>query len=324
MKSHNNMPPQKPDIVFMGTPGLAAYILNTLLEHGCRIAAVVTSPDKPSGRGRKMRISEVKKTALEYDLKILQPENLSNPDFINDLKTISPDVQIVVAFRKLPREVWKIPPLGTFNLHASLLPNYRGAAPINRVIINGEKYTGVTTFFIDENIDTGKILLREKINIEPNETAGSLHEKIKTKGSQLVIKTLEGLVNNSLVPVEQKDMEKEFGSLKKAHKIFREDCRIDWNKSCSEIVNLVRGLSPNPGAFTELRINENPSLYVKIFEAIPEKFEHNYPVKSIITDNKTYLKIATPDGAVNIKKLQLPGKRRITAEEFLRGYDISK
>ncbi len=318
------MAAKTPRIIFMGTPEIAAYVLEKLIINDYKIAAVVTSPDKPAGRGRKIGFSEVKEVALQHSLKLFQPVDLSDPAFIHELKTISPGVQIVVAFRKLPAEVWQMPPLGTFNLHASLLPDYRGAAPINRVIINGEKYTGVTTFFVDEKIDTGKILLREKINIERGETAGSLHEKMKIKGAGLVIKTLKGLLNDSIKPIEQKDLEKQYDSLNKAPKIFKEDCRIDWKKSCNEIVNLIRGLNPLPGAFTELTINKNKSLYLKIFEAVPEIFFHSYPFKTVLTDNKTYLKITTPDGAVNIKELQLSGKKRITTAEFLRGYNISK
>ncbi len=318
------MPEHEPRIVFMGTPEIAAYVLEKLIEKQYKIAAVVTAPDKPSGRGRKTQISAVKRVALENSLKLLQPNNLSDTGFINELKTISPDVQIVVAFRKLPNEVWQIPSLGTFNMHASLLPDYRGAAPINRVIINGEKYTGVTTFLIDENIDTGKILLKERISIENEETAGSLHEKIKVKGANLVIKTLEGLLNKNLKSMAQSELEPKSQNLKKAPKIFKEDCRINWKKSCNEIVNLIRGLNPVPGAFTEIPAADGSMLFLKIFEATPEKFEHNYPDSKILTDNKTYLKITTPDGAVNIKELQVPGKKRYSVEEFLRGYDMLK
>ncbi len=311
-------------IVFMGTPGIAAYVLEKIIDKGYNISAVVTSPDKPAGRGRKVQISQVKRVALDYDLKILQPANLNDPEFINQLKDLSPDIQVVVAFRKLPKDVWQIPPLGTFNMHASLLPDYRGAAPINWAIINGEKYTGVTTFFIDENIDAGKILLKEKIDIDPAETAGSLHDKIKIKGAELVIKTLEGLIKNSLKAVNQKDIEKKYHHLNKAPKILKEDCRINWNNSCQDIVNFIRGLNPKPGAYTEIQISRNKPLEVKIFFAEPEKYNHSHPVKSILTDNKTFFKVTTPDGAVNIKELQIPGKKRVSIEEFLRGYSVEK
>ncbi len=318
------MSEKNPRIVFMGTPEIAAYVLKELVVNNYNIAAVVTAPDRPAGRGRKLCISEVKKTAIEYDIKVLQPENLNDTNFINELKDISPDIQIVVAFRKLPKEVWQTPHLCTFNLHASYLPDYRGAAPINWVIINGEKQTGVTTFIIDDKIDTGKILLREKIDIEPYETAGTLHDKIKAKGARLVIKTLEGILDKSLTPIDQKSIENEFDNLNKAPKIFKEDCCIDWSRAGDEIANLIRGLNPVPGAFTEITIKENKTVCIKIFEAIPEKFDHTYPVKTILTDNKTYLKITTPDGAIKIKKLQLPGKKPCKVEEFLRGYNISE
>ena len=317
------MPSKTPKIVFLGTPEIAAYVLEKLLEDKYRIEAIVTSPDKPAGRGRQMRISEVKKVAMRHNLRVFQPENLKDPDFINELKATSPDIQIVVAFRKIPREIWQIPPLGTFNMHASLLPYYRGAAPINRVIMNGEKHTGVTTFLIDECIDTGKILLREKINIEPGETAGTLHDKIKVKGAELVIRTIDGLLNNDITPIEQENIKKEPENLKKAPKIYKEDCRINWAEPCHDIVNLIHGLSPVPGAYTELKINENKSLTIKIFKAVPEKYKHDYPTKKIITDNKTYLKITTPDGVVSIKELQISGKKRISIEEFLRGYRLT-
>lgn len=312
----------KQPVVFMGTPAIAAYVLDYLLSKGVYIAAVVTAPDKPSGRGRSLKASEVKQIALKHNLNVLQPENLNDHKFIKELKKISPAVQVVVAFRKLPAEVWQIPFLGTFNMHASYLPDYRGAAPINWVIINGEKYTGVTTFFIDDKIDTGKILLREKIDIKPTETAGSLHEIIKVEGAKIADKTLKGLLENKINPINQNDLINEKKYLNKAPKIYKEDCRINWNKSCNEIVNLIRGLNPLPGAFTEIPLISDKPVYLKIFEATPCEFKHNYDSASILSDNKNYLKITTPNGAVDVKELQMPGKKRIDIKEFLKGNKV--
>ncbi len=313
---------KNPRVIFMGTPEIAAYILNRLIEEKFNIIAVVTAPDKASGRGLKIKYSEVKKVALQNNLKIFQPHDLTDNEFIKNIKELSPDIQIVVAFRKLPKVLWQIPESGTINMHASLLPNYRGAAPINWVIINGEKETGVTTFIIDDKIDTGNILLRKSVQIEPKETAGSLHEKIKKVGGELVVETISKL--DKLKPTKQSNFTEDFKYIKKAPKIHKEDCRINWNNSAKEIVNLIHGLNPIPGAFTDIPLFDDKPFYFKIYDAEPEYFNHDNPSQTILSDNKTFLKISTPDGAVNIKELQIPGKKRFFIDEFLRGYNITQ
>lgn len=311
-----------PRIVFMGTPELAMYVLDELIIHDMHVIAVVTAPDKPAGRGRKLKQSPVKQFALSHGIPVLQPENLKSSAFVEELKSLKPDLQIVVAFRMLPEAVWQLSPMGTFNLHASLLPDYRGAAPINHVIINGEKKTGVTTFMIDRQIDTGKILLQEKIAIDPYETAGTLHEKIKKEGAGLVLKTIDGLMSNSIVPVEQSKLVNQESTLNLAPKIHKEDCRICWEQTAKETTNKIHGLSPYPGAFCYLYQNTDNDIVVKLFEARPEVVEHNYPPGTLSTDNKNFIKFATPDGFVRILQIQLPGKKRMYAEELLRGYQF--
>ncbi len=309
-----------PRIVFMGTPELALYVLEQLIIHDMNVIAVVTAPDKPAGRGRKLKQSPVKQFALNNSIPVLQPENLKSPVFVEELKSLKPDLQIVVAFRMLPEAVWGISPMGTFNLHASLLPDYRGAAPINHVIINGEKETGVTTFMIDRQIDTGKILLQKKIAIDPFETAGTLHEKIKKEGAILVLKTTEGLMSNNIVPVEQSKLVNQESTLHLAPKIHKEDCRINWEQTANETTNKIHGLSPYPGAFCCLYENTDYEIIIKLFEARPEVVDHNHPHGTLITDNKNFIKFATPDGFVRILQIQLPGKKRMHPEELLRGY----
>jgi methionyl-tRNA formyltransferase len=309
-------------IVFMGTPEFAALILKTLVEDGCNIVGVITVPDKPAGRGQKLQESEVKKYALSKNLNILQPEKLKNPDFINALEVLKPDVQVVVAFRMLPEVIWQMPKLGTFNLHASLLPQYRGAAPINWAIINGDTKTGLTTFLIDKEIDTGKIIHKKEIEIKDSDSAGDLHDKMIPEGALLVIKTLESLANGNIEAIQQDSLINDNKELKPAPKIFKTDCKINWQLKGKTIYNLIRGLSPYPCAWTEIgKTNDERFLMLKVFESELIESAHNVTIGSIITDNKKLL-VAINDGYIQIKNLQLEGKKRLNAEEFLRGFKI--
>ncbi len=307
----------------MGTPEFAVATLGALLMNGFNVVGVVTTPDKPAGRGKKLTGSPVKEFAKFSYLPVLQPENLEDPAFIKEVKNLNPDIIVVVAFRKIPDVIWKIPPMGTINLHASLLPHYRGAAPINHAIINGEKVTGLTTFLINDNIDSGNILLREEVPILPHENAGDLQERLMKKGALLVIKTLEGLMNNTVTPVSQSYFLKEGESPKPAPKIFPEDCIINWNKSSETINNLVRGLSPVPCARTFIKKDEN-TLMLKIYESIPEYEEHSLKPGEIISNNKDSFRIACAEGLLNIISLQLEGRKKMNVPEFLRGFRISE
>ncbi len=316
------MEPKELRIVFMGTPEVAVESLKDLVESGYQVVAVITAPDKPAGRGRKLTASPVKKYALEQNLPVLQPLNLKSPDFLEQLKAVRPDVQVVVAFRMLPQQVWSLPPLGTFNMHASLLPQYRGAAPINWAVINGEKQSGVTTFLLDQQIDTGKILFRQPIDLEPGETAGSLHEKVKREGSKLVRQTLDAIARGNINPLNQQALASEHPILKKAPKIYKEDCRIHWDQPAQQVANHIHGLSPHPGAFTIIESGEHPPMTLKIYEVVAEQVAHADAPGTILTDNKKQLGFATPDGIIWIKSLQLPGKRRMNTEEVLRGHSF--
>ncbi|MDA0277687.1 MAG: methionyl-tRNA formyltransferase [Bacteroidetes bacterium] len=309
----NNMP-----IVFMGTPGFAAYILEALVENGQKIAAVVTVADKPAGRGKKLHESEVKKTALRHQLTVLQPTNLKDPTFIETLKVLNAAVFVVVAFRMLPELVWKIPSKGTFNLHASLLPQYRGAAPINWAIINGEKTTGVTTFFIDEKIDTGAVIGQMSVSIEESDTAGSLHDKLMVLGANLIQKTLLGIEKGTVNPKKQTND----SALKEAPKIFKEDCRIDWSKDGKVIENFIKGMSPYPTAWTHLN-QDNEIVILKVFKATFIKTSHDSKIGSIIKSKKE-LKIAVKDGFIELLKIQLPGKRAMHVFELLNGLQLKE
>jgi methionyl-tRNA formyltransferase len=309
-------------IVFIGTAEFAVATLGSLLMNGFNVVGVVTAPDKPSGRGRNISKSPVKEFAEYSYLPIMQPENLKEPAFIDSLKKLNADVFIVVAFRMLPEAVWKIPGLGTLNLHASLLPHYRGAAPINHAIINGETMTGVTTFFIDDKIDTGKILLREEIQIFPFENAGDVTARLMKHGARLVIRTLAGIVDNNIIPQHQSDFLRTGELPKEAPKIFPEDCLIDWNKDLVRIHNLIRGLAPHPGARSFLKTDDK-KLSFKIFESQPESAEHSYEPGCIISDGKHFMKIAVKGGFLNIVNLQVEGKNRMSTVEFLRGFNIS-
>ncbi len=307
-------------IVFMGTPEFAVESLQILVESGFNVVGVVTVPDKPAGRGQKLQFSPVKMYALEKGLPLLQPEKLKDPGFLEDLKAWNADLQIVVAFRMLPEIVWNMPPIGTFNLHASLLPQYRGAAPINWAIINGEKETGVTTFFLTHEIDTGKIIFREKIPIEELDTAGSVHDKLMHLGSSLVVKTVEAIINKKYAAVDQERLMPVAKILKPAPKIFKETCRINWAKDVKEIYDFVRGLNPYPGAWGELIMPNGEVLILKVFETQIRFFKHRKPFGQIGTDGKTFLDIAVRNGYIRLLSIQQAGKKIMSAEEFLRGY----
>jgi methionyl-tRNA formyltransferase len=309
-------------IVFMGTPEFAVASLDALVKAGYNIVGVVTAPDKPAGRGMKMQQSEVKKYALKHGLHVLQPEKLKSPEFLEELKSLQADLQVVVAFRMLPEVVWSMPSRGTINLHGSLLPQYRGAAPINWAVINGEKETGVTTFKLQHEIDTGNILLQEAFPIEENETAGEVHDKMKEVGAQLLVKTIQGLIDGTVSETPQSDIKvdttetaTQSPEIKHAPKIFTATCNIDWTKTTDEIHNLIRGLSPFPAAFTELGDKT-----IKIFRSLKE---HNIPTSRPgrwESDKRTYLKFAASDGYIHLLDVQLEGKKRMVIEDFLRGY----
>ncbi len=310
-------------VVFMGTPEFAVASLGSLLMNGYNVVAVVTSPDKPAGRGRNVTKSAVKLFSESNYLSLLQPENLKNPVFIERLKRLNADVFVVVAFRMLPEEVWRIPLKGTINLHASLLPQYRGAAPINHVIINGETISGVTTFLIDDKIDTGNILLRQEVPVFPFENAGDLHNKLMKHGARLVIKTLEAIAGNWIKPQAQSSFMIPGEFIKQAPKILPEYCIIDWNNEPQKIHNLIRGLSPYPCARSVL-MNEKKSISFKIYESQIETEKHLLQPGKIVSDGKSFLKIACKDGFIRILNLQIEGKKRLTTEEFLRGFNIDE
>ena len=309
-------------IVFMGTPEFAVASLDALIKAGYNVVGVVTAADKPAGRGMKINESAVKKYAIEHGLKVLQPEKLRNPDFLEELKSLNADLQVVVAFRMLPEVVWNMPRMGTINLHGSLLPQYRGAAPINWAIINGEKFTGVTTFKLKQEIDTGNLLLQDSFQIGEDESAGEVHDKMKDIGAQLLVRTVKGLVEGTLKETPQSSITNSKGeasTLKHAPKLFADACKIDFSKPVEEVHNLVRGLSPFPGAYTYLN--------GKMLKIIKSKKEITHPASpqgQFETDNKTFLKFACADGYLQIKEIQLEGKRKMTIEEFLRGYRFTE
>lgn len=303
-------------IVFMGTPDFAVASLRALVEKNLNIVGVITAPDKPAGRGRKIRTSSVKQYALEQGLPLLQPTNLKDPSFLDELESLKPDLQIVVAFRMLPEAVWKMPRLGTFNLHASLLPEYRGAAPINWAIINGETRTGVTTFFINEEIDTGAIIRQKEVEISRNETAGDLHDKLMVLGSLLVIETVELIAKGSVVPLEQKN-----ARFKPAPKLNKENCRIDWTQPLESVYNQIRGLSPYPAAWTLLSTDKGET-ECKILEASMLQEEHNLEPGTIAASRKE-IRVAVEKGYIKVERLQLSGKRKMDAISFLNGFAFS-
>jgi methionyl-tRNA formyltransferase len=320
-------------IVFMGTPEFAVASLDALVKAGCTIVGVITAPDKPAGRGMQLQQSAVKKYAVDNNLHVLQPEKLKNPEFLNELKSLQADLQIVVAFRMLPEAVWNMPPMGSVNLHGSLLPQYRGAAPINWAVINGETATGVTTFKLKHEIDTGDILLQESFPIGENDTAGEVHDRMKEIGAALLVKTVQGLADHSLQEVAQQSIvNSELSiqssqnaehhspftidhSLKHAPKIFTDTCKIDFNQSVATVHNLIRGLSPFPGAFTQLN-----GKMCKIYRSEKSVGAVNTAPGNYETDGKTFLQFACADGYLAVKELQLEGKKKMLIADFLRGY----
>ncbi len=303
-------------IVFMGTPDFAVASLDALAKAGCNIIAVVTAPDKPAGRGMKLTESAVKKYAVENGLHILQPEKLKNPEFIETLRALNADVQVVVAFRMLPEIVWDMPKLGTINLHGSLLPQYRGAAPIHWAVINGEKFTGVTTFKLQHAIDTGDILLQKRFEITDDETTGEVHDCMKEIGASVLVETIKGMANNSLKETKQSEFIKET-DLKHAPKLFTENCQINWSQPINIIHNFIRGLSPFPGALSKL-----DDKILKIYRNKKEAIIHQDAPGTVLSDGKTYLKFAATDGYIHLLDLQLEGKKRMLTEDFLRGYRV--
>lgn len=308
---------QSPRIIFMGTPEFAVASLDALVKAGCNIVGVITAPDKPAGRGMTLQQSAVKKYAVENNLHILQPEKLKNPDFLAELKALQADLQIVVAFRMLPEAVWNMPSMGSVNLHGSLLPQYRGAAPINWAVINGEKETGVTTFKLKHEIDTGDILLQKSFAIGENDTAGEVHDKMKEIGAEILVETVKGLANESLKEVPQNFVfiGADYSELKHAPKIFTETCKIDCTKKTDEVYNLIRGLSPFPGAFTYFN-----NKMLKIYKCKKEITGTTHQPGEFDTDGKTLLKLACADGYLHLQEIQMEGKKKMLIEDFLRGY----
>jgi methionyl-tRNA formyltransferase len=298
------------NIIFMGTPDFAVASLKALLDNGFNIVGVVTAPDKPAGRGQKINESAVKKHALERGLKVLQPIKLKDPAFLDELGSLKADLQVIVAFRMLPEVVWNMPPKGTINLHASLLPQYRGAAPINWAIINGERESGVSTFFLKQEIDTGDLLFSEGVEINQNDTAGDLHDKLMETGANLLVRTVKAVEKGDYTEIPQVSED----GLKTAPKIFKEDCLINWDQPAQKVFNFIRGLSPYPTSFTYLN-----DRIMKIFSAELEQISTTSKPGTFLTDNKTYLKFACTDGYISVLEIQLEGKKRMKVDEFLRG-----
>lgn len=309
-------------IVFMGTPEFAVASLDILIKNNFNVVGVVSVPDKPAGRGQQIQQSAIKKYAVEHNLKLLQPDKLKDENFINELKNLQADLQLVVAFRMLPELVWHMPKMGTYNLHASLLPKYRGAAPINWAIINGEQESGVTTFKLKHEIDTGNILFQEKVNIEPTTTAGELHDKLMLVGADLILKTVKEIEAGFIKGSELNFLPQDNSLACHAPKIFKEDCLIDWGKTAKEINNLIHGLSPYPTAYSQLKNGDDAIQLVKIFNSKYEVFTPNNPNGLLLTDNKNYLKVYCEDGLIEITEIQLQGKKKISIKEFLRGFTV--
>lgn len=310
-------------IIFYGTSEFGIPSLDILLANAFNIIAIVTVEDKPAGRGKKIHYSPVKEYAIAKNIKLLQPARLDNPIFIDEIKKLKPDLQIVIAFRKLPQPVWQIAPMGTFNLHASLLPKYRGAAPINRAVMNGEKETGVTTFFINNDIDAGNIILQDKTPIAYLDTAGDVFNKLQKIGAEVVLRTVHLIQNKQIKLTKQIDLINEKNLITNAPKIFKQDCRINWNNDIEDIYNFVRGLSPYPAAFTEF-IDEKKQLYhCKILNVTPKAEAHNQKYGSIYTDNAKFLGVFAKNGLIFIEKIQLSGKNLLQVADFLRGFKIN-
>lgn len=313
-------------IVYMGTPDFAVESLKCLVEGGYNIVGVVTMPDKPVGRhGSVLQPSPVKQYAVEKGLKVLQPVKLKDEAFVEELRSLNADLQIVVAFRMLPEVVWNMPRLGTFNLHASLLPQYRGAAPINWAVINGDKETGITTFFLQHEIDTGRVIQQVRIPIADTDNVGDVHDRLMMLGGQLVVETVDNIINGAVTSVEQDDMMQEGESLRPAPKIFHDTCRIDWNgKNVKQVYDFVRGMSPYPAAWTEL-VNGDKTVSVKIYESVKIYDDSSaYEPGTILTDNKSEIRVALRDGFIGVKTLQIAGKKRMQSDEFLRGYKFTE
>lgn len=305
-------------IIFMGTPDFAVGILDILVKNEYNIVGVITAPDRPAGRGRKLNESAVKKYAVDKGINVLQPTNLKNDDFLETLKSLNANLQIVVAFRMLPKVVWNMPKYGTFNLHASLLPQYRGAAPINWAIINGETKTGVTTFFIDEKIDTGAIILQDETSIEKTDNAEDLHDRLMNLGAKTVLKTVERIQNDNFKTTKQPNHD----NLKLAYKIHRETCEIDWNKPIEDIYNFIRGLSPYPAAWTTLE-NANSKIITKIYKANIILEQHNLEIGALVF-NKKEMKVAVKEGYLNLEEIQLQGKKRMHVKDVLNGLNLEE
>ena len=308
-------------IVYFGTPEIASSQLEAIIAAGYEVAAVVTVPDKPAGRGKKIQSSDVKLTALKYNLPVLQPVSLKSPEFIEELSSYNADLFVVVAFRMLPEVVWSMPPMGTFNLHASLLPQYRGAAPINHAIINGEKETGLTTFLLDKEIDTGEIIMQEKVVIEDDETAGTLHDKLMLLGNKVVVETIK-IIEKGRVQSQSQEMiiERDNLQLKPAPKIFKEDCKIDWTKDAKSIYDFIRGLSPYPAAHTQFVSENNDTIDIKVFEVVlKENKSEDKDLYKIKTDGKSYLDVVLGKNNISIKVIQQAGRKAMPIADFLRG-----
>ncbi|TAL60071.1 MAG: methionyl-tRNA formyltransferase [Bacteroidetes bacterium] len=328
---------EKLRIIFFGTPEFAVSSLDMLVKNGYHVVGIVTAPDKPAGRGLDLKLSAVKEYAHSRNLPVLQPENLKSEEFLAQMRDLNPTLGIVVAFRKLPQAVWGLPALGTFNLHASLLPHYRGAAPINWAIINGEKESGVTTFFLNEEIDTGKIIFRAKENISEEDNAGSLYERLMKDGADLVLKTVRAIESGTYTPEEQASLLKPNEKIKLAPKIFKEDCRINWKKKTEEVYDFVRGLSPYPAAWTEIK-KENEIVSLKVFKCAKEIVAHNSETGVIIEDISSAarpddqigrvggsgkaVKISVKNGFIRLQEVQLAGRKKMNIEEFLRGFSF--
>ena len=309
-------------IVYMGTPDFAVESLRCLVEGGYNVVGVITMPDKPAGRGHKLQFSPVKQYALEHNLPLLQPEKLKDEAFLEALRAWKADLQIVVAFRMLPEVVWNMPRLGTFNLHASLLPQYRGAAPINWAVINGDTETGITTFFLKHEIDTGEVIQQVKVPIAETDNVGTVHDKLMLLGGKLVTETVDAILADEVKTVPQEEMAV-VGELRPAPKIFKETCRIDWNQPVKRVYDFVRGLSPYPAAWTELCMPDGQRLVLKVFETDKILENHNQHPGTVQTDGKKFLRVAATDGWIDIRALQLPGKKRLKTEELLRGFRLA-
>ena len=308
-------------IVYFGTPEIASSQLEAIISAGYEVVAVVTVLDKPAGRGKKIQSSHVKETALKHGLPILQPVSLKAPDFIDELSSYKADLFVVVAFRMLPEVVWSMPPMGTFNLHASLLPQYRGAAPINHAIINGEEETGLTTFLLDKEIDTGEIIMQEKVSIDKDETAGTLHDKLMLLGNKVVVETLK-IIEKGKVHSQSQDaiIQRDKLQLKPAPKIFKDDCKIDWTKDAKSVYNFIRGLSPYPAAHTQFVSEDGETLDFKIYDvSLEERLSDDYELNQVITDGKSYMKVVLKDYYISINVLQQAGKKAMPVADFLRG-----